>query len=620
MDRKKFLFDVKVQNVRHGLLAAFILLVILFVEYFVKIAAGAFSLKQALFAIALYGVLLFSLDTIVLIFWAFIRWSLRLTYGYFSLLLCFSVFVVAGSHMNKHLLAGNFFSPRSVAITAAFGMGCLALGLALFLLLRNRSGTNRRERVGVLSPLFGILRIAAFIGLVGVAIPWPRHSSVVATRGPENPIHIFIIVLDALRPDHLSCYGYVRDTSPNIDQLLPEATLFRNAYCAANWTVASVSSIFTGLPPAMHQVFEKDNRLPESAETIAEILKSRGWKTGFFMGIRVAGHEVGFSQGFDLSYPLGAPRWSVQGETAIEQAVKRLRMYGGYEAFNAKNIFHSVTKWLEADRRRPAFAYVHLQEPHWPYNPPAPYNALFSEEPLQGKRFGSARDQTPEELEKSLALYDGDIAYTDFHVGIFLKYLKEMELYDKSLIIVSADHGEEFYEHGGWGHGQTLYEETVHVPLIIKPPAACERVRESDILCGLTDIFPTVLDYAEIEHPEVYGRSLAPAIEGKPMEVVPVISSASDSASAYPYLNALRTPEYTLIEDNRAGLRIELYSRITDPKEGKDIADGKLDIAQMLHAELKGHVEAQLSLSYHKEIYEVSEERMRALRDLGYLE
>jgi len=618
--------QVKLISSRLGVMTAVILAMVLLMEYAAQISMDVFSFRQALLALLLYATLLYVVDTVVFASWCVIRRE-ELPELYVSLVIPFSVLVIGGNYINKRLIPWRLTEPPSIALNLIFAAACCLLGYMIFRSVRR----GKLQAIGAtkgaaLSVFFFGLRGAAVI-VVLLALLFSGEKTV-SSKGERHgkPLNVFVLLIDTLRPDHLTCYGYERPTSPNICALASDGTLFRNAYAHANWTVTSVATLLTGVHPAVHQVFGTENRLPQQAETVAEILKENGWKTGFFTGLQVIGSEIGFCQGADKVYPppLTEPGWFIGGNTAFEQAWRRLLpLTKGVtrSSYTAGELVGSALGWFEQIDSEPIFAYLHFNEPHWPYTPPAPYNSLFSEKPLEGRTDIKEAQQTVEMLRDSIDLYDGEIVHVDAEIGKFFDSLKKGDLYDDSLIILLADHGEEFHEHGGWGHGRTMYEETIHVPLIIKPPAGAARVKETEHLCGLIDVLPTILDYAGIQTTGTAGRSLRPAIEGRPIEPVGIISSASDSSTTYPYLNALRTPEYTLIGDMRdSAPAVELYLREADRNETENVAVEKPDEAKRLQEELNVNLSDAISNSFEKDIYDVSEERMRVLKDLGYLQ
>ncbi len=288
-------------------------------------------------------------------------------------------------------------------------------------------------------------------------------------RGPN----LLMISLDTLRADHLGCYGYERPTSPNLDAFAENALLFERAMTSAAWTTPSHATVFTGLPPSIHRA---DNftmtRLQDRFTTLPEIASARGFLTAAYTeGIAMSG-GLGFNQGFDTySDGFGVP----------------------LKSGSAEKIFEQGKQWLDRYGDAPFFLYLHTYEIHAPYEPPEAFRAQFA--------VTNATRIVPNEQERNEArrtetmnLYDAEIAHTDHVLGDFFAYLEGRGLISSTLIVIFSDHGEEFWEHSGVAHGKTLYQEQLHVPLIIRLPGADPPQARIDRLVGLTDIFATAID------------------------------------------------------------------------------------------------------------------------------
>ncbi len=310
-------------------------------------------------------------------------------------------------------------------------------------------------------------------------------------KKPRGP-HIVLIVVDCLRPDHLGCYGYARETSPNMDDLARNGLVFQNAFSSAPWTKPAVASIFTSLYPNQHGVVNSSDALPTAALTLAEILKNRGYQTYFGNGgSPYLSQHFMFTQGFD-SY------------------ISRNRAPALTEAF---------LNQLDNGQDRRFFAYLHYMDLHLPYYQNK-YNGLFSKNlDSQFLRPGhmdqllvrtlSAENSLSEKDKHYLeAVYDGQIRCVDEALKKLTAGLKEKNLLKNTVIIISADHGEEFWEHGNFEHGHSLYNELLHVPLI----AAGTGVKPAkiDTPVGLVDLLPTILELAHIPT-----KKFAAAFQGK---------------------------------------------------------------------------------------------------------
>lgn len=314
---------------------------------------------------------------------------------------------------------------------------------------------------------------------VGTGAPAAAAISRAAGRRPN----VLLYLVDTLRADHLGAYGYHRPVSPHVDALAREGLRFTRAYAASGWTRTSVASLLTGLSPVDHRVLGREDALPRALPTLAERLARAGWETvGFSSNDNVSPH-FGFDRGFGRFVELAGPRAN-DGDAA--------------------EIHDAVLHWLgNRDAGRPFFAYVHTIDPHDPYSPPEPYRSRFAPrrrtalervDPVEIRAALAADPElTPAAIRDDFeALYDGEIAYGDAHFGALLAELRRRGLYDETLIVFLSDHGEEFLDHGLWGHGHTLYHELLRVPLIVRFPGPSRpAVREAPV--QLVDLAPSLL-------------------------------------------------------------------------------------------------------------------------------
>ena len=316
-----------------------------------------------------------------------------------------------------------------------------------------------------------------------------------ATAAPN----IVLITVDNLRADRLGCYGYERDTSPNMDRLAAQGTRFESFYAQSCWTSPGVISLFTGLYPPAHGVDRRGATLPESAAALPEILAGAGWNvpTTSYLVVYANFANLGFG-------PPPSPDW------------------------NGRHI----EDMLEALQRRtpePFFAWFHYKWVHLPYDPPIEDLRAFREEPLPaGPGIDAVRSRqivetgsvtfSPEERRAIRDLYDGEVRRFDRDLGRLLAVLEEREILDRTIIIVTADHGEELFDHGFVGHGSTakrarLYEEQVRVPLVMRCPALVPEGRVVRGVAEQVDLMPTLLEILNLSIPQgLQGASRLSAI------------------------------------------------------------------------------------------------------------
>ena len=340
---------------------------------------------------------------------------------------------------------------------------------------------------------------------------------------PEKP-NVVLIVIDTTRADHLSAYGYHRPTSPSIDALAARGTLFLAAHSTASYTRASTASILTGVYPSVHGAITHADSISSEVPTLAERLHEAGYATAGIHRNQNAGAPFGFGRGFE-TYVFPDDALSVRRE----DAGRPLRFAS--EKDDSLLTAEAVTL-LERQQTSPFFLYLHFQGAHDPYTP-SPETPSFLDGPptaLVEKYYEQAINPKSEnsiavlsqiqrgmipmderEREQMVALYDSEIAFADKQVGTVLAVLEKVGHADDTVVIVTADHGEEFWDHGKVSHGHTLFEELIHVPLVIVGPGVHSRRIEEPV--SLIDLTPTILSLAGLKGPgELPGRSLVPIV------------------------------------------------------------------------------------------------------------
>ena len=395
----------------------------------------------------------------------------------------------------------------------------------------------------------GILFVQTFVGimLLGTAA-WGQASS--QTSAPRNSSpDVFLITIDTLRADHIGCYGYKQVETPALDALAADGVRFTQAYTHSPITNTSHITILTGLLPSVHGVTDFGVPLSLQHVTAAELLKKHGYQTAAFIGAVILDSNTlapGLDRGFDFydNFP------KTDGKDADGKNKER---WGRVERRGMEVVEHAE-KWFDKHRTGPHFVWVHMYDPHDPYEPPPPFS-----EKYKGH------------------LYDGEIAYTDSAVAHWIAFLKKAGAYDNAIVIVTGDHGEGLGEHGEETHGLFLYDSTLHVPLILKTPlkmaGAAHHPTVIDAQVRTSDILPTLLSVIGVAAPaELNGESLLPLIEENPNAQIPsnrTLFGETDYPLRWGWasLRALRTDNAKLIEAPRP----ELYNLQADPKELKNL-------------------------------------------------
>jgi arylsulfatase A-like enzyme/Flp pilus assembly protein TadD len=409
------------------------------------------------------------------------------------------------------------------------------------------------------------------LGASGAAAEWPAYN-------------VVLITIDTLRPDHLRCYGYTSIETPNIDKLAGEGARFTQAFTPVPITLPAHTSLLTGMFPLATGVHDfKGNRVPPGTGTLAGILHDHGYSTAAFIGAPVLDSRFGLNQGFDTYFD----HFELAGKEEVHlDAMKR----------PGDQVVDEAQKWLNHHPPQPVFLWVHLYDPHNPYNPPAPYAERYRGRP-----------------------YDGEIAFADAQVGRLMTTLTRQGLLEKSVVVLASDHGESLGEHGEKTHGFFIYNATLHVVCIIKVPGGASRVVTDEV--SLVDVMPTVLQGLRIPIPAgVQGRSLLSLVGGRGGE-----SESNLYAESYPPLlhfgwNSLRSLQWRgwkYIETTRP----ELYDTRTDPKESKNLLPTHralaLDMSNRLRMVVSRYTPAIGAAA--PESAPASPALLKSLRSLGYV-
>src|SRR5438552_2926134 len=349
-------------------------------------------------------------------------------------------------------------------------------------------------------------------------------------RTKPSPPNVFLITIDTLRADHVHCYGYDKIQTPALDALAADGVRFTQAFTPSPITNTSHTTILTGLLPSSHSVTDFAVPLASNHITWAEVLKGKGYHTAAFIGAVILDSKSlapGLDRGFDFydNFPEHSESKSRWGR------VERRGM----------DVVQHAEKWLAAHPTGPKFAWVHLYDPHDPYEPPAPYSEIYKDR-----------------------LYDGEVAYADSALGNFIQYLRKSGSYENSLIIVVGDHGEGLGEHHEETHGIFLYDSTTHVPLIIKLPWHKSAGKTIAAQVRTFDILPTALDLASVPAPDsLDGKSLTPYFAGDVSDRVAIGETDYPLRFGWAPLRSVRSDGLKLIEAPRP----ELYDLRSDPGE-----------------------------------------------------
>jgi arylsulfatase A-like enzyme len=433
-----------------------------------------------------------------------------------------------------------------------------------------------------------------------------------------------------MRADHMSLYGYDVPTTPHLEELAQEATVYSRCLAQAPGTSESVPSLLSGVSPYKHGGISLIRSVPEEILLLPETLQEHGYETiALSANPWVSGYH-GLDQGFEVFRS-----YNTDNELFIYDIVKLLRRIAPWKVFHYRNClpvvsYVPISRLIEdavdilqtRDWSRPLFLYIHPLDPHGPYQPPSRYLHV-NEEEFTPEDYIYFKDLNPgvkvnqRQYRMITALYDGEITYVDAELDRLLDVLKREGLYESSLIIITSDHGEQFQEHDLWQHSNSLYQQLLHVPLIIKFPYQ-EEGEVVDEWVATIDIVPTVLDRLGIHSDGVEGMPLnRPYIAGPR----PFFSYKMDGElNSQPTMRGVMLDGWKLImipEGN--GMKEELYRVNIDPSDSNDLRQAYPEIAVRLDGILEEYERrtVQADILKTKTIDSREEER---LRSLGYIE
>lgn len=574
---------------------------------------------------------------------------------YATVLVASAVVVMVGGYANLYWLP-TFTSRSSLVFDTILVLGVFLLA-RVFGFPALKGWLSRRQ------PIRGPRRVRRFLITVTVLIavlaltyvPSPRQQGFASPSRARLPCNVLFIVLDAVRADHLSGYGYPRQTSPHLDRLARRGVRFANATANSSWTHASIPTILTSRYPSTHQVNLIASGLPASIPTLPQVLKQEGMATAMFSGNTFVSPAFGFGRGVDL-FVYGQPLVAEQlilghviGRITVTQPLIRGVVKEGLKLLNrlspqvsaatdeqisARELNQAFFSWLNETLPQRFFAYLHYMEPHAPYNPPEPYRTLFlanpEEAPAQGVNvpqvlgilpFAHGEPRSAQARQRVIDLYDGEIRLLDDALGELFDGLERRRILEDTAIIVTADHGEEFFDHGGWQHGHSLYQELLHVPLILSFPRRVPMHRVVDTRVSHVDVMPTILALCGIDPGlSVEGKSLLPLFEGHD-DQLPERDAYSELYHGGASARALIRGPYKVIASEHGSERhLALYDVHRDAGETRDLSAQMPTVVSSLMEALEGITEraaAQAGASATAKLDRATQEQLRAL---GYLQ
>ena len=416
-----------------------------------------------------------------------------------------------------------------------------------------------------------------FLAVLVPAVLFASCGGAADPSAPKTRVNVLLITIDTLRADRLSCYGGTAVPTPNIDRLAGRGTLFTGAFAPTPLTLPSHASILIGTSPIAHGVHDNIDFVVRSEQmTLAEHLKAHGYSTAAVVSASPLDSRFGLDQGFDRY----DDSFMAPGDPKTSPAEQ-----------NADAAVDKALKWLSSPPSEPWFFWIHIWDPHAPYAPPEPFRTQYKDRP-----------------------YDGEVAYTDFVLGRLFRALEENRESGRTLIVLTADHGEGLGDHGEKTHGYLTYNATIRVPLIIAVPGLAAS--RSPATVSHVDIVPTVLDILQLETPPgLQGLSVRPALAGKPL---PSRRVYFECLSPYYELGWAPIRGYIAGDAKYVQSPIpEVYDLAKDPGEQKNIAS-TVRIADY-HSTLEGLIAELTPAAPLDARAKTSPELKEKLESLGYL-
>lgn len=431
----------------------------------------------------------------------------------------------------------------------------------------------------------------------------------------KRPTNFILISMDTVRADHLGCYGYGRDTTPAIDAYAKRGIIFEKCTSSSSWTVPAHHTIFTSMEPATHGCvyYPSPGRLSPKFDTMAKIFSRRGFKTAAFTGGGYVGKQMGFDVGFDHFESL-----DIRFEYNME----------------------ATMKWLDENSDEPFFLFMHGFNAHRPYVPPAPYKHLFAGDykgNYEVKEFGPGRPRPDGgDLDYVISQYDGEIAFIDAMMGDFFRFLQQKNVLSDTLVILTSDHGDEFYEHGRCDHIHNLFDELTAVPWIMFGPGIPAR-RETQHV-GTIDILPTVLSIFGLKESIPFqGVDLSALVYGDQSTREQTVFGFTGKGGEPKHLSSVRTDRWKLVTDipsggpnpkcagckqkEAEGSVVGLFDLQADPGEQQDVGKEHPKVVRELWGILLERLKECGTLAQSTETALPSTpEYLEALRTLGYVD
>lgn len=584
-------------------------------------------------------------------------WNFIFIYTYFAL------WMLIQGYLNIYLFAG-LFNLSALLLNLLFLL--IGAGLLVFI-LRIRFQKGRRPR-----PVFQGVLIAAAVSAVLFSLIYksffsspPFHPVSFHKKGIAPPtLNVILLVWDAVRFDHIGCCGYPLPTTPRLDELASSGALFTQAIAHSSHTMESIPTLFSSLLTSSHNVNSITDALPKNLVILPQIFKSLNYRTAAVSFNPYISPPYGYKKGFN-HYLAPSEKFVKIYKTIFGHLLEmsqRIPLFGdltlglhhvtrsvflsesSLQSTDAAYITQKAVQWIDKDPSKPFFLFLHYEGGHMPYEAPAAFVQMFSgeknTEPVTRFPEGvgmflpflEGEPLPPEKTASMKAHYDAKIRYHDEQLGLLVDHLGKKGLKENTLLVVVSDHGEEFYDHHGWAHGQSLYEELIHVPLVFYCPGVIPKGKKINLLSGLADIFPTILGLcglgnsihlsyavegvdlaAVIQEPETPSNR-NPRKENENRFIVSELTQGRNNA------RSLRGVRYKVIEAVSGGeKRTMLFDLENDPGEKTDISRVNGDLTSRMLKILDQRIEKAEHKSFNPRRMSLDEQEKRILESLGYI-
>ncbi len=533
----------------------------------------------------------------------------------------------------RHLLA-DLVPPGSTLFWAACFGGAIPLGVAF----GRRLGDFPRAKPALIMLSLGLTLALGSYFTAGL-VKDPGRPGI---TGRQN---VLVLMIDTLRKDHVGVYGYPRSVTPHLDRLARDARIFDRAYSTSSWTHPAVTSLFTSQYPSSHGVETKVSSLNGGFETLAEAFEREGYRTGIFTASAFVPKIYGLDQGFQHEVSMGKPAYERLLITEyFGRTVGKIPMLPWHrhdlitlfeewcrpalvlDWLTTPRLSDAFRRWIEQIGGENFFAYVHVLEPHTPYvgrgiyAPPGPLDFKYGASGATLYPFDVAPPIPADSLRLRIDKYDDDVREVDRAVGDLFEWMEEQGLLENTIVVVMADHGEEFYEHRSWKHGTTLFEELVSIPLFIRIPGAPPgRSRE---YVSMVDVAPALLDLTGIAAPATFrGYSFAPLLRGDARfeprsEIFAELARSSGAEAQMLLVDGAKIIQYW----KQSSEAVEQYDLGADPGEQRStIALDSMRAKAMLE-KLNATIEDARAIRGTTENVELDPNLEQQLRAMGYLD